>query len=88
MELRSVSDIVGPWVETDRDSGLIERCRAYWSTPISELPDIALATFLEQRIAIGPVMAEARRRVDAGIGDGSEFFDGQLAEAVDRARSA
>jgi hypothetical protein len=88
METRSASGIVGPWVEPVWDSGLIERCRAYWTTPISNLPDIALATFVNQRIAFEPVMAEARRRVDAGFCDGSEFFDGQLAEAIDRVRSA
>jgi hypothetical protein len=82
METRCVADVEGAWVDPNFGSSLIERCRQYWTVPISHLPDIALATYLEQRIAVALILPEAKKRVDSGSFDESEFFDGQLAEAV------
>lgn len=85
----TAADIYGPWVAPDWDSGLIERVRRWWSIPITDLPDAALALFLRQRLAVKPVLAEARRRLTEGVPDGSELYDGELEAAVsDAARYA
>jgi hypothetical protein len=80
------ADIHGSWADPGRQSALIERVRQYWYIPIADLPDAALALFLRQRIAVGPVLAEARRRLDAGRSDDSELYDGELAAAVEATR--
>lgn len=41
-----------------------------------------VATFLNQRIAVPQVLAEALRRLISEPRDDTEYFDGQLAEAV------
>ena len=87
METRSVADIVGPWVDPEFESGLIERCRRHWTSPIGTLPNGMLATFLRQRIALSAIIPEARRRVDGAIDDESEIFEGELAEALGRAEA-
>lgn len=79
---QSVADIEGPWLETNFQSGLIERCGRYWNVPVTELPNVILATYLRQRIALRLVIAEARRRVEAGINDDSELFEGELASTL------
>ena len=81
---QSVSDIEGPWKEPDWDSCLIERCRQYWDVSIDRLPDLVVATYLDQGIAVPLVVEEARRRLASGNLDGSELFEGQLAEAFQR----
>ncbi len=81
MKPRSVADVVGPWVDPDFDSGLIERCKRYWGVPVPELPNGMLATYLRQRIALQIIIPEARKRVETGIHDDSELYDGELAEA-------
>ena len=78
----TAADIHGPWVDPGWESGLIERVRRWWSVPVAELPDAALALFLRQRIAVGPVMAEARQRLASGSPDDSEKYDGELEAAV------
>lgn len=79
----SAADVHGPWVEPgDLTSGLIERCRCYWNTPIGALPNGMLATFLRQDIAVAAVLKEAKRRLQAGIVDGSELYDGELGAAI------
>ena len=87
MSTASAADIHGPWVEPGWDSGLIARAREWWAVPIPELPDAALALFLRQEIAVGPVLAEARERLAAGRTDGSEFYDGELAAAVQQVKA-
>jgi hypothetical protein len=82
MKTQSVADIVGQWVDPDWDSGLIERLRRSWSTPINELSNEMLATFLRQRIATGIIMQEAIRRLETGFDDASEIYEGELAAAV------
>jgi hypothetical protein len=85
MNSRCVADVEGPWVEPDWDSGLIARCREYWNVQVSELPNGILATYLRQSIGLSLLIPEARKRIAAGIDDGSEMFDGELREALQRA---
>ena len=47
----SISDIHGPWVEPNWESGLIARCREAWNKPLRTLSKEELATFLRQRYA-------------------------------------
>ncbi len=84
----TAADICGPWIDPDWQSGLIERVRDFWSVPIAELPDAGLALFLRQRIAVEPVLVEARRRLALGQPDDSELYDGELANAVAGATKA
>lgn len=79
---KSVADVAGAWVDAACETGLIRRCKEHWNTPVSALPDIMLATYLNQRIATDLVAEEARRRIASGMTDGSELYDGQLAEAL------
>jgi hypothetical protein len=78
----SIADVVGPWSDPGFDSGLVRRCEQYWSVPVHELPDQILATLLRQRIAISLVEPEAARRGNTNIADGSELYEGELAEAL------
>jgi hypothetical protein len=82
MESRSIADLEGPWVDPDFESGLIERCRRNWNTPVSELSNQVLATFLRQRFGLEIVIPEARRRVASGYDDDSELYDGELEAAL------
>jgi hypothetical protein len=79
----TAANIHGPWVDPHWESGLIARVRNYWDVPITELPDVALALFLRQAIAVGPTLEEAMRRLAAGQLDNSEIYDGELAVAVE-----
>jgi hypothetical protein len=81
----TAAEIHGPLVDPGWDSSLIDRARRYWSVPIADLPDAALALFLRQGIAVAPVLAEARRRLSGGKPDDSELYDGELAAAVEAA---
>lgn len=82
---QSVADIVGPWADSNFPSGLIERCKRFWTTPVEQLPDLMVATYLNQDIARPLMIAEAHRRLTSASSDGSELHDGQLREALDRA---
>ena len=84
----SVADILGPWVEPDWDSGLIERCRRAWSRPLRDLSREELATLLRQRIAVEHVLPVARRRVQSGVDDDTEMYDGELEAAIEYASHA
>jgi len=81
-ETRSLSDIVGPWIEPKFESGLIQRCKRYWTTPINDLPDLMVATYINQKFALEQMKTEARRRLEAGVRDDTELFEGQLAESL------
>jgi hypothetical protein len=83
----TAADIHGPWADPGWESGLIARVRGYWQVPIADLPDAGLALFLRQRIAVGPALEEARRRLAAGHPDDSEQYDGELAAAVAQANA-
>lgn len=82
MKSQSVAEILGPWVDSDWDSGLVERIRQAWNIPINELSNEMLATFLRQKIAEGTILQEARKRLAAGFDDDSELYEGELAETV------
>jgi hypothetical protein len=81
----SVRNIVGPWVEPNFKSGLIDRCRKIWDKPIQSLTNWELATLLEQRIAVPHVLPVAKARIEQGIKDNTELFDGQLRQDVEKA---
>ena len=81
---KSAADVLGPWVDPGFESGLIQRCRQYWTTPIAQLPNEMLATFLRQGTAVALVAPEARGRIEAAFVDGTELYDGELAEALAR----
>jgi len=83
----TVAEIHGPLVDPGWDSSLIDRARQYWSVPIADLSDAALAPFLRQGIAVAPVLAEAHQRLSGGRRDDSELYDGELAAAVEEAGS-
>jgi hypothetical protein len=76
--MKSARDIEGPWKDPDFDTGLIQRCGEAWETPIDQLSDEKLATFLRQEIAFDPVIEEAHRRVECQNYDDSEMYDGEL----------
>ena len=84
---QSVANILGPWADPNFESGLIERLRNAWDKPIRDLTNSELATFLRQNIATEQILPIAQGRLTSGVVDDTEIFDGELDEAVDRARS-
>ena len=82
MELRSVADIEGPWVEQSFDSSLIQRCKENWNIPVSMLTNYALATFVRQKFAPEICVIEAKRRIKIGFTDDTEMYDEELEYAV------
>jgi hypothetical protein len=78
----TVADVEGPWRDPRIESGLTERCRRGWNTPIAELTNALLATFIRQRIALTLVVPEARKRLDAKWVDGSDLHDQELENAL------
>ena len=79
----SVAEILGPWVEPSFDSGLIVRCRSAWNKPLRDLSREELATLLRQRIAVEHVLPVARMRVQSGMDDDSEMYEGELEAAIE-----
>ena len=77
-----IADILGPWQEPEFQSGLIDRVRSAWQTPIKDLSNQVLATLLRQRIATNEVLAEAVKRLKSGFDDETELYEGELAAAV------
>ena len=82
----AVSDILGPW-NGDAPTGLIQRCREAWDTPLKSLNDLMVATFLNQNIATEHLLIEAKRRMKDQERDETEYFNGQLLEAIERLQS-
>jgi hypothetical protein len=80
--MRSVADILGPWVDPNFESGLIQRCRAAWNKPLDELTNEEMATFLRQEIAVDEIFPLAASRVENGYDDDSEMYDGELEEKI------
>ncbi|HKQ49542.1 MAG TPA: hypothetical protein VJZ71_15830 [Phycisphaerae bacterium] len=78
----TVADVEGPWVDPGFESGLIERCKRGWNTPVAELPNYLLATYLRQKIALSLVVPEAQKRVAAKFVDGTEIDDEELENAL------
>jgi len=75
------ASIMGPW-SGEASTSLQQRCRDAWGKTLNELSDLMVATFLNQRIAVPQMLAEALRRLSSEPRDDTEYFDGQLAEAV------
>jgi hypothetical protein len=84
-EQTTVADVEGPWVDPQWESGLIGRCKRGWNTPVAELTNDLLATYLRQKIALSLVVPEARKRIAAGFVDDTELYDDELAEALKEA---
>ena len=82
----SVKDIEGNWTG-DAPTGLIQRCKESWSTPLIELSDLMVSTYLNQKIATGYMIKEAERRLNNFEPDDTELFDGQLQESLDNAKN-
>lgn len=59
----------------------------YWEVPLGDLPDLMVATFLDQKIAKSKMCEEAEFRMKNKERDDTEYFDGQLSEALVKARS-
>lgn len=78
----TVADIEGPWIDPKFESALIERCKRGWNTPVAELTNEVLATYLREKIALSLVVPEARRRVAAKFVDGTELYDEELENAL------
>ena len=85
--MKSVKDIEGPW-KGEASTGLLQRCKENWETPLNELEDIMVVTYLNQRIALNEIVAEAKRRLDHEQRDDSELYDGQLAEALKKCHTS
>lgn len=85
MKSKSVSTIVGPW-QGDASTGLMQRCRDSWEMSLSELSDLMVATFLNQQIAVVEMLEEAESRLKRTKRDDTEYFEGQLLEALTRAQ--
>jgi contact-dependent growth inhibition (CDI) system CdiI-like immunity protein len=81
----SVADILGPWVEPDWDSGLIDRCRRAWNKPLKELSREEMATLLRQRIAVEHILPIAQQRLQEAADDDTEMYEGELAAAIEYA---
>lgn len=79
----TVAKLLGPW-SGDAPTGLTQRCREAWDTPIEQLSDLMVATFLNQDVAFEHMLIEAKRRIVADERDDTEYFDGQLLEAMKR----
>jgi hypothetical protein len=82
MEKRSIAENVGPWVEPDFNSSLIERLRANWSVPVGDISNYVLATFIRQCVGLDLVIPEAKRRIACGFTDATEILDDELAIAL------
>ena len=85
--VKSVADFLGPWIEPDFKSSLIDRCRQAWNKPLQDLSRLELATLLQQKFAVEHVLPVARKKVQEADDD-TEFFGGQLAEAIEYASKA
>ncbi len=78
----TVADVEGPWIDQNFDSGLIERCKRGWNTPVTELTNELLATYLRQKIALSLVVPEAQVRIAAKFVDDTELYDEELENAL------
>lgn len=85
MKSKSVSTIVGPW-QGDASTGIMQRCRDNWEMSLSELSDLMVATFLNQQIAVVEMLEEAESRMKRAERDDTEYFEGQLLEALTEAK--
>jgi hypothetical protein len=82
--MQSLEQIEGVWPEPEFQSGLVLRCHAARKKPIDQLSDLELATLLNQDIGVAFILPEAVRRLSRKQPDDTEYFDGQLKEAVNK----
>ena len=82
--MQSLEQIEGVWPVPEYDSGLILRCHAARKKPIDQLSDLELATLLNQDIGVPHILPEAVRRLSRNQPDDTEYFEGQLKEAVEK----
>jgi len=80
--MESLEQLEGVWPEPESPTGLVLRCHAARKKPIDELSDLELATLLNQDIGVKHILPEAVRRLAQNQPDDTEYFDGQLKEAV------
>ncbi len=79
----SIADLLGPWVDSGFESGLIERCQSAWNKPLKDLTNAELAMFLAQKIAIEQILPIAKTRLENCEDDETEMYDGQLKKIVE-----
>jgi hypothetical protein len=79
----SIADLVGPWVDSELETSLILRCKEAWNKPLEQLTNKDLATFLQQRIAAMQILPIAKNRVENNVDDDTEFYEGELKEAIE-----
>ena len=82
--MQSLEQIEGVWGKPEFESGLVLRCHAARKKPIDKLSDLELATLLNQDIGVKHILPEAIRRLAKDQPDDTEYFTGQLKEAVER----
>ena len=81
-ESHTLAQILGPWNDAEFDSGLVERCKKAWSKPLKSLTNLELATCLRQKIALEHIIPVAKERMKNRKDDDTEYYTGQLAEAL------
>jgi hypothetical protein len=84
--MKSLEQLEGVWPEPESPTGLVLRCHAARKKPINDLSDLELATLLNQDIGVAHILPEATRRLARNRRDDTEYFDGQLREAVTKAQ--
>ena len=82
----SVKDIEGS-SKGSAETGLLQRCKESWETPLSQLSDLMVTTYLNQKIALAHMIQEAEHRLATTARDDTELFDDQLAEALQKAQT-
>ena len=82
--MRSLEQLEGAWLEPEDPTGLVLRSHAARKKLIDQLSDLELATLLSQEIGVKHILPEAIRRLSQNRPDDTEYFDGQLKEAVEK----
>ena len=82
--MQSLEQIEGAWPKPEFGSGLVLRCHEARNKPIDQLSDLELATLLNQDIGVVHILPEAVRRLSRNQPDDTEYFEGQLREAVEK----
>jgi len=81
----SLANILGPWIDPNWDSGLVNRCKSAWNKPIQTLTNEELATLLRQRFAIEHLLPIAKGRLETSFDDDTEIYEGELRAAINYA---
>ncbi len=84
--MKTLEELEGDvWPPPEVSTGLVLRCHTARKKPIDELTYLELATLLDQKIGTEYILPEARRRIAASNPDDTEYYDGQLIDAVAKA---